>query len=89
MAVVSFLLALAIGTLVGTARTARSRAVRGIGFVYTALFRNVPLLIQMFLWFYVFPELLPSNLGRWVKRDWACLSSLMAIDTYGWSSTLE
>ncbi|MEY9299267.1 putative small integral membrane protein [Bradyrhizobium elkanii] len=47
------------------------------------------MLIQMFLWFYVFPELLPSNLGRWVKRDWACLSSLMAIDTYGWSSTLE
>ncbi|MDA9476786.1 glutamate ABC transporter permease [Bradyrhizobium sp. CCBAU 65884] len=69
MAAVSFFLALAIGTLVGMARTARSRAVRGIGWLYTALFRNVPLLIQMFLWFYVFPELLPQNLGRWVKRD--------------------
>lgn len=69
MGVLSFVLALAIGTLVGTARTARSRAVRALGWTYTALFRNVPLLIQMFLWFYVFPELLPSNLGHWVKRD--------------------
>ncbi|MGY3353594.1 glutamate/aspartate transport system permease protein [Bradyrhizobium sp. GM0.4] len=69
MGVASFALALAIGTLVGTARTARSRAARALAWTYTAIFRNVPLLIQMFLWFYVFPELLPRELGRWVKRD--------------------
>lgn len=69
MAAVSFVLALAIGVLVGMARTAPSRPIRVLGWVYTALFRNVPLLIQMFLWFYVFPELVPSDVGRWLKRD--------------------
>jgi glutamate/aspartate transport system permease protein len=33
------------------------------------LFRNVPLLVQMFLWFFVFPELLPPKLSLWVKQE--------------------
>jgi len=31
--------------------------------------RNIPLLVQMFLWFFVLPELVPADLGRWLKRD--------------------
>jgi len=27
------------------------------------------LLVQMFLWFFVFPELLPKAAGTWIKRD--------------------
>jgi len=42
---------------------------RGIGTVYVTIFRNVPLLVQMFLWYFVFPELLSEEAGRWVKRD--------------------
>jgi glutamate/aspartate transport system permease protein len=33
------------------------------------LFRNIPLLVQMFLWFFVLPELVPEGLGHWLKRD--------------------
>jgi glutamate/aspartate transport system permease protein len=33
------------------------------------IFRNIPLIVQMFLWFFVFPELVPSNLGDWIKQD--------------------
>ena len=33
------------------------------------LFRNVPVLVQLFLWFYVLPELVPDHVGRWLKRD--------------------
>ena len=32
------------------------------------LFRNVPLLVQLFLWFFVLPELLPEAAGTWLKR---------------------
>ncbi len=31
--------------------------------------RNIPLLVQMFLWYFVLPELLPTPWGRWLKRD--------------------
>ncbi len=40
----------------------------GFANVYVTIFRNVPLLVQLFLWFFVFPELLPDDAGMWVKR---------------------
>ena len=38
------------------------------GNAYVEVFRNVPLIVQMFLWFFVLPELLPKALGDWVKQ---------------------
>src|SRR5260221_14380943 len=38
------------------------------GNLYVEIFRNVPLLVQMFLWFFVVPELLPKALGDWIKQ---------------------
>jgi glutamate/aspartate transport system permease protein len=32
------------------------------------LFRNIPLLVQLFLWFFVVPELLPKSLGTAIKQ---------------------
>jgi glutamate/aspartate transport system permease protein len=32
------------------------------------IFRNIPLIVQMFLWFFVVPELLPEALGNWIKQ---------------------
>ncbi len=36
---------------------------------YVELFRNIPLLVQIFLWFFVLPELVPESAGRWLKRE--------------------
>jgi glutamate/aspartate transport system permease protein len=33
------------------------------------LFRNVPLLVQMFIWYFAVPEILPEDAGRWMKRE--------------------
>ena len=41
----------------------------GAATVYVTIFRNVPLLVQLFLWYFVFPELLPDDAGMWVKRE--------------------
>ena len=60
---------LLLGTIIGVARTLPSRAARALGGAYVELFRNVPVLVQLFLWFYVLPELVPDNWGRWLKRD--------------------
>jgi len=54
--------------LVGTIRTTPTKWMVILGDVYVELFRNIPLLVQMFLWFFVVPELLPKDWGTWVKQ---------------------
>ena len=69
MALAAWLIALSLGSLIGIARTTPSRLLRGVGTAYVDLFRNVPVLVQMFLWFFVLPEIVPAEMGRWLKRD--------------------
>jgi glutamate/aspartate transport system permease protein len=64
-----WVLALLLGSVVGVARTVRLPAVRAIAAAYVEIFRNVPLLVQLFLWYFVLPELLPPAAGTWLKRD--------------------
>jgi len=61
-------IALAIGSVVGTLRTTPMRWVVRLGNAYVEVFRNVPLIVQMFLWFFVMPEFLPQAAGDWVKQ---------------------
>jgi His/Glu/Gln/Arg/opine family amino acid ABC transporter permease subunit len=65
----SWIIALAIGSVVGTVRTTPNRWLERIGNAYVELFRNIPLLVQMFLWFFVVPELLPRDWSLWVKQE--------------------
>lgn len=65
----AYSLALVLGIAVGTARTLPSAAARVFGTAYVQLFRSVPLLVQLFLWYFVVPEVLPGDLGAWMKRD--------------------
>jgi glutamate/aspartate transport system permease protein len=65
---VAWVIALALGSLVGTLRTTPIGWVRGVCTAYVEVFRNVPLLVQMFLWFFVLPELLPEAWGDWMKQ---------------------
>ena len=61
-------MALVLGTLAGVSRTLPQRPLRMVAGAYIELFRNVPLLVQMFLWFFVIPELLPQAMGDWIKQ---------------------
>lgn len=62
-------LALAIGTLVGIIRTIPSRAFNLIGEAWVEIFRNVPLLVQLFLWFFVLPEFIAPLKAWMVSTD--------------------
>jgi len=59
-ALAAWVIALAIGALVGTLRTTPLKWVVRAGNLYVEIFRNVPLIVQMFLWFFVFPEFFES-----------------------------
>jgi glutamate/aspartate transport system permease protein len=67
-ALAAWVIALLIGAVVGTLRTTPNKWVVRLGDAYVEVFRNVPLIVQMFLWFFVVPELLPTRLGDWVKQ---------------------
>ena len=67
-ALAAWVIALAIGALVGTLRTTPLKWVVRLGNLYVEIFRNVPLIVQMLLWFFVVPELLPKGLGDWIKQ---------------------
>jgi glutamate/aspartate transport system permease protein len=67
-AICAWILALLFGSIVGVLRTLPSKTAGRIGFAYVEFFRNMPLLVQLFLWFFVLPELLPRSWGLWMKQ---------------------
>jgi glutamate/aspartate transport system permease protein len=67
-ALAAWVIALSVGTIIGTLRTTPVKWVVRLGNFYVEIFRNIPLIVQMFLWFFVVPELLPKALGDWIKQ---------------------
>jgi glutamate/aspartate transport system permease protein len=67
-AILAWCMALTLGALVGVIRTTPYPWLVRLGDAYVELFRNIPLLVQMFLWYFVLPEVLPIELGDWLKQ---------------------
>ena len=67
-AAAAWVIALAVGAAVGTVRTTSLAWAVRLGTLYVEVFRNIPLIVQMFLWFFVVPELLPKAIGDWIKQ---------------------
>lgn len=65
----AWLIALVVGVLIGLARTVQSKPLRAVGTAYVELFRNVPLLVQLFLWYYAVPPLLGPQFLRLSNLD--------------------
>lgn len=69
IALAAWVIALLLGSLLGVLRTVPNRWVAGIATAYVEIFRNVPLLVQLFLWYFLVPDLLPEPLELWFKQD--------------------
>jgi glutamate/aspartate transport system permease protein len=59
VAACSLVVALTVGSLMGILRTTPSKGLVFLGNAWTELFRNIPLLVQIFLWYHVVPSLIP------------------------------
>ena len=60
----ALILALVVGSLVGVIRTLpNSPWLVRFGNAWVELFRNIPLLVQIFLWYHVLPALIPAMKG--------------------------
>ena len=57
----ALVLALVLGSFIGTLRTLQGRpVVVRLGNAWVELFRNIPLLVQIFLWYHVVPTMFPT-----------------------------
>ena len=59
VALLALVVALLVGSIMGILRTTPNKLLVGIGVTWTEIFRNVPLLVQIFLWYHVLPGLIP------------------------------
>jgi glutamate/aspartate transport system permease protein len=78
----AWVLALLLGSVVGTLRTMQMTWVARLANAWVELFRNIPLLVQIFLWYHVIPSLIPPlrdvpsftlvvfGLGLFPRREW-------------------
>jgi His/Glu/Gln/Arg/opine family amino acid ABC transporter permease subunit len=66
ISVLAWVLAVALGILSGALRTVRLRPLRAAATFYVEFFRNVPLLVWMFFWYFGVPPLLPAALQDWL-----------------------
>jgi glutamate/aspartate transport system permease protein len=61
VAVCAWVVAVLIGSLMGTLRTLpNSPVLTRVANVWVELFRNIPLLVQVFLWYFVVPKIFPA-----------------------------
>jgi general L-amino acid transport system permease protein len=65
VALLGIVLTTILGTLLGVGRFSRNALVRGLSYGYVEFFRNVPVLLQLLMWYLVFTEVLPATSDAW------------------------
>ena len=83
LAGLAWLLAAGLGAVFGAIRTVPSRWLRGLGATYVEFFRNVPLLVWMFLWYFGAPQFLPHAAQDWLNRHHGeFIAAIVALGVY-------
>ena len=62
------------GTVLGIGRLPGNALAQGLCYAYTEFFRNIPLLLQLLMWYVVLVELMPDTETPLHFRDWVLLS---------------
>ncbi|MGC3963277.1 MAG: amino acid ABC transporter permease [Rhodocyclaceae bacterium] len=80
----AWIIALVIGSIVGIMRTLPNRYIAALGNAYVEIFRNIPILVQLFVWMFVVPELMPQDLKIWMKQDMPAKEFITGALGLGW-----
>jgi len=75
----AWVIALALGSVIGTIRTTTTPWMVRFGNAWVEFFRNIPLLVQMFLWYFVIPEFIPPMKAWLVRTDPAYAQFVSAV----------
>ncbi len=60
VAALAWVIAFVLGSVLGVMRTTENKWAVGVGNAYVELFRNIPLIVQFFVWYFVLPGLIPA-----------------------------
>jgi len=83
LSALAWLLAVALGILSGALRTVNVRPLRWAATFYVEFFRNVPLLVWMFFWYFGVPPLLPRAVQDWLFNHGAEFwAGMLALGVY-------
>ena len=79
-----------LGTLIGVGRVSNNALARGLGYAYTELFRNVPVLLQLLIWYVLLVEFMPDSQSPLHFNDWFYLSKNgISFPVPVWESTIN
>ncbi|MBN2139401.1 MAG: amino acid ABC transporter permease [Desulfovibrionaceae bacterium] len=80
---VSIVLALLMGTVVAVLRMTRIRPLQWLSLAYTEFFRNTPLLVQLFFWYFGCNVILPEAVNKWLyAHDYEFASGVIGLTVY-------
>ena len=65
VAIIGIILTTILGTMLGVGRFSRNALVRGICYAYVEVFRNIPILLQLLMWYLLLTEVLPDTANAW------------------------
>ena len=65
VAIIGIVLATIVGTLIGVGRFSANLIVRKLCYWYVEFFRNIPIYLQLLIWYTVFTEVLPRFEDAW------------------------
>ena len=66
---ISWCIALTLGIIIGTMRITPWKPIRLFATAYTEFFRDIPLLVQLFFWYFAAPSILPDVIERFLYRE--------------------
>lgn len=69
LSLICWVFALTLGIIVGSLRTSPWSFVRIPATAYVEFFRDIPLLVQLFFWYFAAPMLLPREVMQWIYRN--------------------
>ena len=65
VAILGIILTTLLGTIIGVGRFSRNALIRGLCRVYVEFFRNIPVLLQLLMWYILFTQVLPDAKEAW------------------------
>ncbi len=83
LSAVSIALAFLLGLVIAEMRMSRVLPIRWIACAYLEFFRNTPLLVQMFFWYFGSYKLLPQAINEWLaKTNFEFTAAVIALTIY-------
>ena len=83
LSAISLVLAMAIGTLIAVMRLSGVRPLVWFSAGFTEFFRNTPLLVQIFFWYFGSDAVLPAAVNQWLyKQNFEFAAGVISLSVY-------